>query len=460
MADGDLPPESRANAARLLLSAGEPALPLLDVLMTHDDASRFLLEAGTQNPTAAASLLLALDLSRVSEEQVIALVDRAAEERSKWSARALVRMLDGSTKVVEASVRGLARSTGFSQQTQPAEWHAWWAQRQDIEPERWTSRLLDDLVERTQSLERRQQRLDRMVLEAYRRLYIVTPPESRAALLPELLESDQQPVRDLGFELADRELSANATLDPAVASEAIALLADPSPGTRASAAKLLNRLAPPDAGVPITRALIAETNPLPADALLAAAARWPAPEIVEPVLEWMGTPATAGSACQAGIALFDRGLLTRADHLARVRAALLPLPSEPAGACLQLLNLVGEDSDRQVIADLLSSQSPRVRQAAADALARSNESARLLLRRASEDEQIAPVALIALASHGRLALSEAASPSLKSWDEAFSQATSARVKALLATSMLARSGAQLTEERKAELQAAIAAAGG
>ncbi|KAA0214297.1 MAG: hypothetical protein EDM82_10355 [Cyanobacteria bacterium CYA] len=121
---------------------------------------------------------------------------------------------------------------------------------------------------------------------------------------------------------------------------------------------------------------------------------------------------------------------------------------------------MGEDSDRQVIADLLSSQSPRVRQAAADALARSNESARLLLRRASEDEQIAPVALIALASHGRLALSEAASPSLKSWDEAFSQATSARVKALLATSMLARSGAQLTEERKAELQAAIAAAGG
>lgn len=460
VADGALPPESRANAARLLLSAGEPALPLLDVLMSHDDAGRILLQSATQTPTAAATLLLALDLSQVTEEQVIVLIDRAAEERSKLAARALVRMLDGSIKVAEAAARGLARSTGGSDKTQPVEWRTWWAQRQTVEPEQWASELMDDLLERTQALERRQQRLDRMVLDTYRRLYIITPPESRSALLAEMLESDQQSVRDLGFELADRELSANATLDPAVSSKAIALLSDPTPQTRASAARLINRLAPPDAGGPITQALIAETNPIAAEALLAAAARWPSPEIVEPTLRWMGTRETAGSACQAGLALLDRGLLTPGEHLDRVRAALLPLPAEPSAARLQFLNLIGEAPERQAIADLLVSEVPRVRQAAADALARLSDSARLLLQRAAEDESVAPLALVALASHGRLAMAETASLPLKCWDEAFSQATSTRVKALLATSMLARAGAQLTEERKAELQAAIAAAGG
>lgn len=460
VADGALPPESRANAARLLLSGGEAALPLIDVLMTHDDANRILLDAAANTPTAAATLLLAVDLSQITEERAIALIDRAGEERSKWSARALVRMLDGSTRVAEAAARGLVRSTGAADKMQPSDWRAWWAQRLHIDPDQWTSELLDDLVERTQTLERRQQRLDRMVLEAYRRLYIVTPPETRSSLLTELLDSDQQSVRDLGFELADRELSANATLDPGVASKAVALLADPAPGTRAGAAKLLNRLAPPEAAGPITQALIAETNPAAADALLAAAARWPSPDLVEPAIKWMSTPATAGSACQAGLALLDRGLLTPEEHLSRVREALLPFPPEPAGACLQLLNFMGEAPDRQAIADLLSSQTPRVRQSAADALARTNESARLMLQRAQEDERVGPTALVALASHGRLALAETAPLGFRSWDEAFTQATSTRVKALLATSMLARAGAQLTEERKTELQAAIAAAGG
>ncbi|MCL4220424.1 MAG: hypothetical protein KJZ65_03545 [Phycisphaerales bacterium] len=460
VADGALPAESRANAARLLLSAGEPALPLLDVLMSHDDAARILLQAATQTPTAAATLLLALDLSQVTEEQAIVLIDRTGEERSKLAARALVRMLDGSSRVAEAAARGLARSTGASDKTQVGDWRDWWLQRQNVEPERWTGQLLDDLVDRTQSLERRQQRLDRMVLDTYRRLYIITPPESRSALLAELLESDQTPVRDLGFELADRELSANATLDAAVASRAIALLSDPSPQARAAAARLINRLAPPDARVPITQALVAETNPIAAEALLAAAARWPGPEIVEPALHWMGTRATAGSACQAGLALLDRGLITQEEHLERVRAALLPLPAEPSAARLQLLNLIGEAPERQAIAELLTSDVPRVRQTAADTLARLSDSARLLLQRAADDESVAPLALLALASHGRLAMAELASLPLKSWDEAFSQATSVRVKALLATSMLARAGAQLTEERKAELQAAIAAAGG
>lgn len=460
IADSALPSESRADAARMLLSAGEPALPLLDVLMTHDDAEQLLLDAATHTPTTAATLLLALDLSQVSEEQVITLIDRASGERSKWSARALVRMIEGSTKVAEAAGRGLARSTGASEKTLPTDWRAWWADRQDVDADQWTSELLDDLVERTQTLERRQQRLDRMVLETYRRLYVITPPESRSALLAELLESDQQSVRDLGFELADRELGANATLDPAVAGKAIALLSDPFAGTRANAGRLLNRLAPPEAAGPITQALIVETIPVAADALLAAAARWPSPEVVEPALKWMGTPATAGSACQVGIALFDRGLLTSEEHLPRIRAAMLPLPPEPPSPCLQLLTYMGESSDRQMIADLLLSETPRVRQSAADALARTNESARLLIQRAAESEVAAPTALVALASHGRLSIAETVSLPLKFWDEAFAQATSARVKALLATSMLARAGSQLTEERKTELQAAITAAGG
>ena len=451
--------ETRVEAAGFLLDDSDGSAVLTD--LARDSSARVILMlAAIESPSRAVALLEVLPPDVAGEDELVALIEHASEGHTKPAAAALVRMLDSAApKVIEAASRALARSTGLSDKTPPATWRAWWQTHSEVPSDGWAQTLLSELIERTQTLERRQQRLDRLVLDTYRRLYIVTAPEARSALLAELLESDQPGVRDLGFELADRELSANATLDGAVATKATTLLSDASPTTRASAARLVNRLAPPDAAGPVTQALQRETTPIAAEALLAAAARWPSPDAIEPVLQWMRTPATLNAACQAGVALVEHGLLVGDEHRERVRQALLPLAAEPAPACLLLLNLVGTESDRHAIAQLLSSDKPRVRQAAADALARNNDSAALLVQHAVTDPSAAPLALVTLATHDRLALLEGLDLPQQAWDDAFAQATSPRVKGQLARHMLVVS-AELSDDRRAELQAAVDAAGG
>ncbi|GAB4386155.1 MAG: hypothetical protein Kow0022_14370 [Phycisphaerales bacterium] len=459
IADADATAEARLDAARALLDDVDLRANLAE--RAFDPAARaILLEAGVETPLRALAVLESLPPSMLSDDELVRLIDRASESPTKRAAGMFVRLLDTErSKVTEAASKALARSTGRADLVTAGSWREWWQSHQNIPPDRWTQTLFSELAERAQSLERRQQRLDRLVLDTYRRLYIVTTPQDRSALLAELLESDLPGVRDLGFELADRELSSNAMLDGAVATKAIALLSDPSPATRAAAARLVNRLAPPEAGEPIARALGDETSPAAAEALLAASARWPSPDAIEPVLRWMQNPSTLNAACQAAVALVEHGLLVGDEHHERVREALLPLPAEPAASSLLLLNLVGTESDRHAIAALLSSENARVRQAAADALARRDDSASLLIEKAVREPSLAPLALITLASQDRLRLLEGVSLPQSAWDEAFAQATSARVKAQLARHML-DIFAELSEDRRSELQAAADAAGG
>lgn len=459
VADAAAPAEARLDAARALLDDGDLRANLAE--LASDPAARaILLEAGVESPPRALAVLESLPLSTLGDDELVRLIDRASECRTKTAATVFIRLLDTErAKVTEAATKALARSTGRADRMTAANWREWWQTHQDVPPDRWQQMLFSELAERAQSLERRQQRLDRLVLDTYRRLYIVTAPQDRSALLAELLESDLPGVRDLGFELADRELSSNAMLDGAVASKAIALLSDPTAATRAAAARLVNRLAPPEAAEPIARALRSETSPVAAEALLAASARWPSPDVIEPVLRWMQNPATLNAACQAAVALVEHGLLVGDEHHERVREILLPLPAEPEASSLLLLNLVGTEPDRHAIAALLSSENVRVRQAAADALARRDDSASLLIEQAAQEPSIAPLALITLASQDRLRLLEGVGLPQPAWDEAFAQATSPRVKALLARHML-NIFAELSEDRRSELQAAADAAGG
>lgn len=460
IADPETEADARDRATRQLLNLEDQGIQALSPLLARPQVLELILPIALESPGTATTVLLALPGEGPSEDQIAELIEQCSKSRSKRAVRAIMGLLDRSPRLVEAASHALARQTGMSDKTSPAGWRTWWEAHQSVEPDAWAQTLLAEQIDRAQTLERRVTRLDRLVLDAYRRLYLLTAPEGRSALLGELLDSDQQALRDLGFELADRELSANATLDGSIATKAIGLLGDPSPSTRASAARLVNRLSPPEAAAPIAQALERETSPVAAEALLAAAARWPSPGVIEPVLHWMKNPTTAASACAAGLALVDRGQLMGDEHRVRARESLVPLSDDPAPACIQLLNVVGTDPDRQSIVALLSSEKPRVRQAAADALARLDVSAPLLVQRAAQDPAVAPLALVALATHGRLSLATQNSPELSAWDEAYAAATSGRVKAALASAMLETAGDQLTDERRTELEGAVSAGGG
>lgn len=458
--DTTLSEESRLAAARSLLAASDSACATLAQLSGEPAVFEILARAALDDPHLVVALLACTQAESVAEQPALALIDVAGSLHEKPAAHALVHMLDANESIATAAMQALSKSTGLTALDTPDAWRRWWDAHRDIPDDAWTSTLIQELSQHASELERRVRRLDRLALDAYRRLYIVTATEARSALLAELLGSELPTLRSLGFELADRELAANATLDPSVAAAAIALLSSADPKARAGAARLVSRLAPPEGAEPVIAALERETVASAAEPLLAAAARWPNPRTIAPVLRWLNDPATVATACQAAITLHEHGLLVGDEHLEQVRRALLPLPTRPSPERLQLLCRIGTMSDRKAIAALLGSEDQSLQRAAADALARLDDSAALLIERAVSDPTIAPLALAALATHARLGAADAAQFPLDAWENALTQASTARAKALLAQQILIRSDGSLTEERRAELEALVHAGGG
>lgn len=122
----------------------------------------------------------------------------------------------------------------------------------------------------------------------YRRLHIELSPERRSELIVELLRDPRTSHQLLGFELADRDLSASVSLSDAVGQAVRELLQSESPQIRAQSARLITRISPPDAMVALTNTLRLEETPIAAEPMLLGIARWPNPEAKESVLHWIG----------------------------------------------------------------------------------------------------------------------------------------------------------------------------
>ncbi len=124
------------------------------------------------------------------------------------------------------------------------------------------------------------------IIQLYRRLHAEMNLAGRSQVIVELLSDDRERVRLLGFDLASRDLSSGATLSAEVANKAITLLSDPLPSIRSGAARLITRLALPDAMTLLTTALHSEDDQTVAVALLRGIERWPSKDAQEDVLRW------------------------------------------------------------------------------------------------------------------------------------------------------------------------------
>ncbi len=428
-------------------------------ILGDDGVRERVLEAALSNPARALRLLQRTVPETLEPTSRLALIELLSHQRSREVVAALIREL-GFDDTRAASFDALCLLTGRADLgANEQAWNQWAADAGELSDEQWRDDLLDQVIFRVTELEVQLQHSYRALADAFRRLYLVTPATERAALLAELLKSPEPGLRSLGFELSDRELAANAKLDPVVAQAAIALLEDGKALVRASAARLVNRLAPPEAAEVVTRALVAETEAVAAEPLLQAASRWPSASLVEPVLRWLGDPATLDAACQAGVSLYDAGLLVGDDARERVRALLTPIPEDTRASRLILLAKVGTEADRNEIAGLLESPTDRVRMAAADALARTDAGVPVLISAAAEHPEIAPDALIVLARHSRLDETADTITDMAAWTGAFERASASPVRAELATRILARFAEDLTPEQKAVFEAAAGPGG-
>ena len=460
LVDPDASEDRLRAAAAVLLDNDTPDWSALISTLGRDGVPDLLVEMAAAEPARAARLLVHTSEVQIEAPERIRLCQSLARTRSRPTARALIRELEHEGSRV-AAYDALSAMTGRADLgPNPAAWKSWDAAIGGETDQAWLNTLMADLIARSTQADERASRAERQLADAYRRLYLVTDAAGRPAILSELLKVEQLGVlQTLGFELCERELAANVGLDSTVADAAIGLLEHRDAQVRARAARLVSRLAPPSAAEVVSRVLAAETSPVAAEPLLQAAARWPSPQLVEPVLRWLADERTREAACQAGVALFDAGLLVGDEARERVRAMLMPLPQSPTAARLILLGQAGNEADRDAIAGLLHAEDAAVRAASADALARSDAGAANLIEAAIADPAIAPDVLVALARHNNLDAAADKFDRLETWQAAFDLATPTGGRASIASRILTRFAGVLTPEQKTVYEAASDPAG-
>lgn len=321
---------------------------------------------------------------------------------SREAATRLVVLLNDPNQALHAPARqSLRELTGLGDSWDDGAWTAWGAESETWSDRAWNTALLAHQAARARSLAERQRGLSEELVSLYRRLHVELDAPGRTVLLAELIRDERSGVRDLGFDLAGRDLSARTQLGPEVASAAAARLTHPDPVTRARAATLVSRLVPPDAMLTLTRALQAETNPQAAEPMLLGVARWPSEGAVAPTVRWLERDdAPFGAVTTALWALAQNELLTdpgvRERILNNLRARDPARGGEPA---LKLLVRLGNEQDLAGVAAMLTSPEDPARNAAAGALAETRPGAALLIEAAAADPRLFSPAARAIGAH-------------------------------------------------------------
>lgn len=254
--------------------------------------------------------------------------------------------------------------------------------------------------ERVSALERERAMIVERLVQANRRLFDAAPPDQHGALLTELLTDPIPELRALGLALIEGELADAEPIAPEVGVELARLLQSPDPRVRTAAARLLNRLAQPGLESAIADALDAETDPVAASELLAAAARQPQARLVQPMLRWLSNDmASREAAAQAGLALARADLLTPDDRRQAASTLRALSPETLSAPAIRLLALVGSPEDRNLLRPLLTSPEPARRIAACEALSSDPAYVDDIVNAARSDPALLDVAVRAIAAH-------------------------------------------------------------
>lgn len=414
-------PDARLAAARALLAtdsrdAREAVAALIRDRADTTGARAVLLRAVALTHTAPAALLPGLAdalAANPPDPDAPLLAAAIGSVRTPAAVRVLIDTARGTvgTPTAAACSAALRRLTGRDELgDDPRAWAGWFGPLEFVPEPEWRRILAEGLARRADEATREAQSAVARLVEIKRREVIESPAPARSPMLAALLGDALVPLRRLGVELVKRELANGRTVDARATDAAVALLFDKSPEFRIAGAELLTAIAPPEAGQVVTDALLAETHPPAADALLAAAARWPSARVRTAALRWLTNSALASSppastapagafspatrperpridgTIEALAALRRAGLLADPADAAKVAAALRALDDAALSpAAVWLLVQTGDRADRLRVAAWLESPSAADRRAAAEALADDPESLAPILAAAAWD---------------------------------------------------------------------------
>jgi len=239
------------------------------------------------------------------------------------------------------------------------------------------------------------------IVQLYRRLHVEMDQNARSQLLVELLSDNRERVRLLGFELASRDLSSGATLSAQAANAAVTLLGDPLPSVRIGAARLITRLALPDAMSLLTTTLASEQDPLVAESLLRGLERWPNKDARDDVLRWyQSSGPTRAAAASAAWGLVDLNLLDLDTHASILRIVYRTIPDNNlTDADMRLIASTGTAADIDRLITLARDHDSPTRSNAAAALIHSPRGVDPLIALAMNDPAFSPHAAAAIETH-------------------------------------------------------------
>jgi hypothetical protein len=321
---------------------------------------------------------------------------------SREAATRLLAVLEDELQPLHQPARQALRDlTGLGDGWGNAEWMSWGVESSAWSDRAWTSTILARQVARARAQSDRQRMLGDELVALYRRLHVELEAAGRTTLLAELIRDDRAAVRDLGFELAGRDLSARTQLGPEVASAAAARLTHPDAQTRARAATLVSRLVPPDAMLILTRALQTESSPLAAEPMLLGVARWPNEDAVLASVRWLEREdAPFGAVTTALWAMAQADLLSEPSLRERILRILRERdPVRGGETALKLLVRLGNADDLAKVAGMVASPEDPVRNAAAGALAETRAGSLLLIDAATSDPRLFGHAARAINAH-------------------------------------------------------------
>ncbi len=404
---------SRLRAAQTLIQRGatRESLVIVNAILGRtteaDSGARIILAAMSAEPVVPGELWPPVSLLPVGDDASLrSLVAAAAGSfRTRDAAALLVEWAerDPDPQVRAAARAALIRLSGRTPPNEPEVWDEWLESQGAVDGLAWLRGLIQGLAARADGLSRKLDSAETQLVQAYRRLHLALPQDQRSALLASLLGDPIPRLRQLGFDLVDRELASSVQLDESVGLAAVGLIEDDDPAVRRRAALLVVRLAPETGAHAITERLRREPEASVAEALLRGVTRWPSEGCERQVTRWaLADGITRDAALDTAWSLHRAGVFTdehaTGDLLEEIR---LRETATLNASAMRLLSALGTPADRARLAALLEQGDAATRRRAAEAVVADPDSTDAVIKAATSDTGLYDLAARAIGQHRR-----------------------------------------------------------
>jgi len=286
------------------------------------------------------------------------------------------------------------------------QWAAWWDKARGLGTADWQRLLHQNLMQLTAQQRAMDQQLRERLIRSQRELYRATRAEDKPAVLATMLRDPLPSIRELGLDIARQRAEDGQTFTEPLLVELRTRLTDDQARMREQAATLLGQLLDADAADRMAERLAEDMESVASvqRQYLLALAKMPREAAIEPAYDMLTDRAVQTEAASAMAAMIRAELVPQAMRRrvrSQVRQALegVQVP-QPELVTLMGQVLEADDEDWQRIVAWLDIADDRVRDAAARAWADSGRPLLVLAER-SDDPVIRPIALMAIAAHGK-----------------------------------------------------------